>query len=68
MTGEQRRLEALRAMAGELLAALPAWSGESQYLLVTVIDPETHDRIGHRFVPVADVPAVRHLRLVREAS
>ncbi|MFE1111284.1 hypothetical protein ACFW5U_36120 [Streptomyces rochei] len=66
MTGG--RLEALRAKADEILAGQPGWDGESPAVLVTFTDPATGDRIGHRFIPVADMPAARHLRLVREAS
>ncbi|MEU0200895.1 MULTISPECIES: hypothetical protein [unclassified Streptomyces] len=75
---ERERQQLLRAKAEEIVAALPAWDGESPAVLVTVVDPVTRQRLGHWFTP-ATVSApqpqprpkpsarARHLRLV-EAS
>jgi len=70
VTGDLDRLQALQAAADQIMSALPVWCGESSYLLVTVVDPETSTRIAHQFVPVAEPASrpVRHLRVVREAS
>jgi hypothetical protein len=69
VTGERGRLELLRAKAEEILSALPVWDGESPTVLVTVVDPVTHNRIDHRFVPAVAAPqSRRHLHAVPDAS
>lgn len=78
MTGERERLQLLRAKAEEILAPLPVWDGESPAVLVTVVDPVTHNRIDHQFVPAAAVSQfrpqtepqfrARHLYAVPDAS
>ncbi|GGV91665.1 hypothetical protein [Streptomyces massasporeus] len=68
MSAERDRLQLLGAKAEEIVAGLPAWDGESPAVLVTVVDPVTRLRLGHRFVPAAAAPGARHLHVVREAS
>lgn len=63
------RLTAARETADRIVAQVGDWDGgESPRLLVTVIDPETRERLGTAFVTVRPEPATRPLRLVREAS
>lgn len=69
---ERERQELLRAKAEEIVAALPAWDGESPAVLVTVSDPVTRRRLGHWFTPATAAPKpearVRHLHAVRDVS
>lgn len=74
VSADRERYRLLRETADRILADLPAWDGESPAVLVTVIDPETRQRLGHWFTPAVEQPAAqptppaapgrRHLRRV----